>query len=160
MTLDLSRQPGDEMGTLSGLKWTPDTVAPGHVDSVCHVFHQIQVSGARGTLGLEEGQATPEPFSQELHVGRCGRVLKGRREAEDISILHVFRLHGGDVQEVVGVDVVDLEEGLGEGNWGGPRPSQPPPASLWAENRQDITLRTYWLEMPRPGRSPFHQPPG
>lgn len=107
MTLDLSRQPGDEMGTLSGLKWTPDTVAPGYVDSVYQVFHQIQVSGALGTLGLEEGQATPEPFPQELHVGRCGRVLKGRREAEDIIILHVFRLHGGDVQEVVGVDVVD-----------------------------------------------------
>lgn len=30
-----------------------------------------------GTLGLEEGQATPESFPQELHIGSCGRILKG-----------------------------------------------------------------------------------
>lgn len=68
-----------------------------------------------GPLGLEEGQATPESLPQELHVGGCGWVLKGGREAEDI-VLHVFGLHGGDVQEVVGIDVMDLGEGLDEEN--------------------------------------------
>lgn len=58
-----------------------------------------------GTLGLEEGQAPPKALLQELHVGGCRWVFEGGREAEDL--FHVLRLHGGDVQEVVGVDVVD-----------------------------------------------------
>lgn len=64
------------------------------------------VSPAAGSLGLEEGQAAPEALLQELHVGGRGRVFKGGREAEDV-ILNVLGLHGRDVQEVVGVDVVD-----------------------------------------------------
>lgn len=71
------------------------------------------VSPAAGSLGLEEGQAAPEALLQELHVGGRGRVFKGGREAEDV-ILNVLGLHGRDVQEVVGVDVVDLGEDLGE----------------------------------------------
>lgn len=70
-----------------------------------------------GSLGLEEGQAAPEALLQELHVGGRGRVFKGGREAEDV-VLNVLGLHGRDVQEVVGVDVVDLGEELGEENRG------------------------------------------
>lgn len=58
------------------------------------------------TLGVEVGQPAPESLLQELHVGGCGRIFKGGREAEDI-VLDILRLHGGDVQEVVGIDVVD-----------------------------------------------------
>lgn len=68
--------------------------------------------GPAGTLGLEEGQAPPETLLQELHVGGCRWVFEGGREAEDL--FHVLRLHGGDVQEVVGVDMLDLREGLAE----------------------------------------------
>lgn len=59
-----------------------------------------------GTLVLEEGQATPKALLQELHVGGRGRVFEGGREAEDV-VLNILGLHGGDIQEVVGVDVVD-----------------------------------------------------
>lgn len=97
MTLDLSRQPGNEVGTTSSLKWAEGTVAPPQcVDSVCQVFNTSRFSRTLGTLGLEEGQATPEPLPQELQVSGRGWVLKGRGEAEDIVLL-VFRLHGGDV---------------------------------------------------------------
>lgn len=74
---------------------------------------QPGLSWPEGTLGLEEGQATPKALLQELHIRGCGRVFKGGREAEDI-VLNILGLHGGDIQEVVGVDVVDLGEGLGE----------------------------------------------
>lgn len=70
-----------------------------------------------GSLGLEEGQAAPEALLQELHVGGRGRVFKGGREAKDV-VLNVLGLHGGDVQEVVGIDVVDLGEELGEESGG------------------------------------------
>lgn len=59
-------------------------------------------------------------------------------------ILHLFRFHGGDVQEVVGVDVVNLEEGPGEKN------IYPGPLSL--HRLQDLTLNTCCLEISRPGR--------
>lgn len=62
--------------------------------------------GQAGTLGLEERQAAAKALLQELHVCGCGRVFKSGREAEDI-VLDVLGLHGGDVQEVVGVDVVN-----------------------------------------------------
>lgn len=83
--------------------------------------HPVQpgLSWSEATLGLEEGQAAPKAFLQELHVGGRGRVFKGGREAEDV-VLNILRLHGGDVQEVVGIDVVDLGEGLGEESEGAP----------------------------------------
>lgn len=80
-------------------------VAPGYVESVSQVLTRSGFSKTLGSLGLEEGQATPESLPQELHVGGCGWVLKGGGEAKDV--FHVFRLHGGDVQKVVGIDVVD-----------------------------------------------------
>lgn len=73
----------------------------------------------KGTLGLEEGQATSKALLQELHIGGRGWVFKGGREAEDV-VLNILWLHGGDIQKVVGVDVVDLGEGLGEESEGGP----------------------------------------
>lgn len=61
MTLDLSRQPGNEVGTTSSLKCAEGTVAP-HVDSVCQVFTTSSFPRTLGTLGLEEGQATLKPL--------------------------------------------------------------------------------------------------
>ena len=98
----------------------------------------VQVGSHRpaGSLGLEEGQAAPEALLQELHVGGCGRVFKGGREAEDV-VLNVLGLHGRDVQEVVGVDVVDLGEELGEESGvGGPVPPAASTFLVWADDGQ------------------------
>lgn len=47
--------------------------------------------------------------------------------------LDFLGLHGGDVQEVVGIDVVDLGEGLGEESGMEGAPRLPVPSALWGE---------------------------
>lgn len=118
MAFDLPRQPGSDVEAISSVKLMEGIVAPGCVESICQVLTRSSFSRTLGSLGLEEGQATPESLFQKLHVRGCGWVLKGGGEAEDVAF-HVFWLHGGDVQEVVGIDVVDLGEGPGEENWRG-----------------------------------------
>lgn len=97
----------DLTGTLGGAGWERSLVAEAFLPAPARSF-----SGR--PLGLEQGQAAPQALPQELHVGGRGRVFEGGGEAEG-AVLHVLGLHGGDVQEVVGVDVVDLGERLGEG---------------------------------------------
>lgn len=48
-----------------------------------------------------------QAFLQEADISGCGRVLKPTGEAESCSFLLWF--HGRLVQEVVGIDVVDLK---------------------------------------------------
>lgn len=60
------------VGGICSLKWAEEHSGSG----VRGPVHQI-LSGPAGTLGLEEGQATPESLLQELHVGGRGWVFKG-----------------------------------------------------------------------------------
>lgn len=113
-------------------------------------------SGPRGgPLGLEEGQAAPEALLQELQVRGRGRVFKGGREAEG-AVLHVLGPHGGEVQEVVGVDVVDLGERLGEVR--GPPGSGPPAPSARPLVGEVATLRPHLPSLRRTAARTLSEP--
>lgn len=109
-----------------------------------------------GTLVLEEGQATPKALLQELHVGGRGRVFEGGREAEDV-VLNILGLHGGDIQEVVGVDVVDLGEGLGEES-GGPLRGLSAPALLGQGANLGLRLSSLEADGRQAGQNPAQGP--
>lgn len=57
-------------------------------------------------LGLQEWFGSLQPFLQELEVGCSGRIFKIGGETKDAA-LNFFRLHRSNVQEIVGIDMVN-----------------------------------------------------